>query len=459
MKLKHKIAIFVVLIQIILISAITLHSARKEIQNSYAEMSSYAKMMAKVVALKWVSDIAHSERLERPELERFIDVMMSLDDRIACIVISGSKGNIIAGDLNTKWIEFSGDKLTALSRLMDKDLKHKKFKSVSVNIESDEGLGGNIKIIFSLSALKKKVFLSLVTWVGIGLGFILLGIIGAFFISNRITKPLSKIADAMSHVEAGDLTHKVNINTSDEVGSMGRAFNKMVDGLNEREFIKDTFSKYVSKQVADKILKEKDYLKLKGEKRIVTVLFADIRGFTPLAETMPPEKVIEILNQYFSMMIDVVFQYGGVLNKFIGDAIMVTYNAPLDQKYHELRAILTGLEMQKKMAEMNKERLKKGEQQVNIGIGINTDEAVAGNVGSPERLEYTVIGSGVNIAQRIESSTEKGQLHISEKTYEAVKDYVEVIKLSPVQVKGISEPVQLYSVINAKIPEDFHENY
>jgi class 3 adenylate cyclase len=416
-------------------------------------------MMAKVVAVKWVSDIVHSEMTARPELERFIDVMMSLDDRIACIVISGSQGNIIAGDLNTKWIEFSGDKITALSSLIDKELKHNGFKSVSVNIETEGSVGGNIKIIFSLSPLKKKVLVSLVTWLGIGSGFILMGIIGAFFISKKITRPLSTIADAMSNVESGDLTQKVDIRTSDEVGTMGRAFNKMVDGLNEREFIKDTFSKYVSKQVADKILKEKDYLKLKGEKRVVTVLFADIRGFTPLAETIPPEKVIDILNQYFSMMIDVVFQYGGVLNKFIGDAIMVTYNAPLDQKYHELRAVLTGLEIQKKMAEMNKKRLERGEQQINIGIGINTDEAVAGNVGSPERLEYTVIGSGVNIAQRIESSTEKGQLHISEKTYEAVKDYVEVIKLNLVRVKGISEPVQLYSVINAKIPEDFHENH
>ncbi len=447
------------LIQFVLISTITFYSARTEIKKSYQEMSSYAKMMAKVVAVKWISDIIHSEMAVRPELDRFIDVMMSLDDRIACIAVSDNRANIIAGNLNTKWIEFSGDKINAISRLMDKELKHKGFKSVAVNIESEGSVSGNIKIIFSLSSLKKKVFVSFITWLGLGLGFIFLGVIGAFFISKKITKPLSEIADAMSHVESGDLTKKVNITSSDEVGAMGRAFNKMVDGLNEREFIKDTFSKYVSKQVADKILKEKDYLKLKGEKRIVTVLFADIRGFTPLAETMPPEKVIDILNQYFSMMIDVVFQYGGVLNKFIGDAIMVTYNAPIDQRYHELRAILTGLEMQKKIAEMNKKRLERGEQQINIGIGINTDEAVAGNVGSSERLEYTVIGSGVNIAQRIESSTEKGQLHISEKTYEAVKDYVEVIKLSPVQVKGISEPVQLYSVINAKIPEDFYENH
>ncbi len=458
MKLRHKISFFVVILLVVLITSITVKSARTEADNTYEEMSNYAKMMAKVVAVNWIKEIVGNDRAVKDDLSRLINVMMSVDERIACIVISDNNRNIIAGDISRKWVEFSGSKLEALPKLLDSDLKQEGFKTVSVSIDTDGAVNGNIRIIFSLSSLKEKITRSLVLWLAIGLSFIAVGIAGAFVIANRLTVPLNKVVDAMSRVEAGDLEQKVHVKTSDEIGIMAGAFNKMVEGLREREFIKDTFSRYVSKQVADKILKEKDYRNLKGEKRIVTVLFADIRGFTPLSETLPPEKVIGILNEYFSIMIDVVFKYGGVLNKFLGDAIMVTYNAPLDQRYHELRAILTGLEIQERVAKINEKRRLNGETQINMGIGINTGEAVAGNVGSSERLEYTVIGAGVNLAQRIESSTEKGQLHISEKTYNAVKDFIEVLRLEPVRVKGISEPVQLYSAIKAKVPEDFYEN-
>jgi class 3 adenylate cyclase len=458
LKLRHKIAIFAVIIQTLLIVSITVENVRTEVDRSYASMSSYAKMMAKVIAGRWISDIINKSNSRNREMENFIDVVMSFDNRIACIAITDEKKNVIAGDINSRWVDFGNNKKAALAELLGAELKHKGFKSVSVDIETDRNVIGRIKIIFSLSYLKKQIFDSVVKWSLVGLSFIVIGIAGAFFVSKKITDPLSRVIEAMGFVEAGNLEHKVSIKTKDEVGRMAVTFNKMVEGLKERDFVKDTFSKYVSKQVADRILKEKDYLKLRGEKRIVTVFFADIRGFTPLAESMPPEKVLTILNEYFSVMIETVLKYNGVPNKFIGDAIMVTYNAPLDQKYHELKAILTGIEIQEKIGELNKKRLIKGEPQINIGIGINTGEAVAGNVGSSERLEYTVIGSGVNLAQRIESSTEKGKLHISETTYNAVKDYVDVIKLEPVVAKGISEPVQLYAVINARIPEGFYEN-
>lgn len=458
MKLRHKIALLVVLLQTTLITAVIAGSVRSETATAYHAMSSYGKMIAKVIAGRWITDIVRDSRSDLADLDQFVRVTMSFDDRIAGVIISDSSGKIIAGDINSRWVEFSGDKQAVLAELLKTTAGPKQFKTIDVNIESEQSVIGAVRIIFSLSSLRKQVVASATRWVLIGSCFIVIGIIGAFLTAKRITAPLSTVMAAMSSVASGDLNQSVSVRKADEVGKMAGAFNKMVEGLREREFVKDTFSKYVSKQVADRILREKDYLNLKGERRIVTVLFADIRGFTPLAEALPPEKVLDILNEYFSIMIDIVFTYGGVLNKFIGDAIMVTFNAPLDQKYHELRAIFTGLEIQRQIASINRTRIARSEPQINIGIGINTGEAVAGNVGSAARLEYTVIGSGVNLAQRIESSTEKGQLHISETTYTAVKDFVEVIKLEPVKVKGIAEPVQLYAVINAKTPEDFHEN-
>lgn len=457
MRLRHKIALFMIIIQTILIAAVIFWTIRSEVDMTYSSMSSYSKIMAKVIAGRMISDIIAGDSAKSSELNRFIGVVMSFDPRIACIVVSDKDRKVIAGDINRKWVDYDGAREAALAQLVQSESTYKKFKSVTLEIDSEGQHLGLIKIIFSMSPLKRQILASVLIWMSTGLAFIGLGVAGAFIISKKITDPLSRVAGAMTRVETGELNQRVEIETRDEVAEMAHAFNKMVEGLREREFIKSTFSKYVSSQVADRILKEKDFLNLKGEKRVVTVLFADIRGFTPLAESLPPEKVLEILNKYFSKMVDIVFRYGGLLNKFIGDAIMVLYNAPLDQKYHELRAILTGIEMQKEIARINVERRQHGEIQINMGIGINTGDAVAGNVGSELRLEYTVIGAGVNLAQRIESHTAKGQLLISEGTYDAVKEYVEVIRLEPMLVKGISEPVQLFAVINAKIPEDFNE--
>jgi adenylate cyclase len=136
---------------------------------------------------------------------------------------------------------------------------------------------------------------------------------------------------------------------------------------------------------------------------------------------------------------------------------MVVYNVPLDQRYHELRAVLTGLEIQERILVLNEERVARNEPAISAGIGVNTAEVVAGSLGAAERLEYTVIGAGVNLAQRIESQTERGKLFISESTWLKVRDHVEAVKLDAVKVKGIDEPVPLYWVLKANVPEDFNE--
>ena len=457
MRLRYKIALFMTALQTLLLAVVMVQTVRSETDNTYAAMSAYGRMMAKVIASRLISGFVTGEASGTGDLDSFINVVMSFDDRIACVAVSDSSRKVIAGDISSRWVEYEGAKEEALARMLDSEATYRKFKSVALEMESEGSHLGTVRIIFSLSALKKQILLSALTWLAIGFALTGLGIAGAFIISKKVTDPIIGVAGAMKRVESGDLDQKVEIRTRDEVGEMAHAFNRMAEGLREREFIKSTFSKYVSSQVAERILREKDFLKLKGEKRVVTVLFADIRGFTPLAESLPPEQVLDILNQYFSKMVDIVFRFGGLLNKFIGDAIMVLYNAPLDQKYHELRAILTGMEMQKEIGRINEGRRQRGEVQINMGIGINTGIAVAGNVGSELRLEYTVIGAGVNLAQRIESHTAKGQLLISESTYNAVRDYVEVLQLEPVQVKGVAEPVRLYAVINAIIPEDLNE--
>ncbi len=216
----------------------------------------------------------------------------------------------------------------------------------------------------------------------------------------------------------------------------------------ENRKIKSVFSKYVSKQVVEQLLKNPD-VKLGGEKKVITVMFTDIRGFTAMSEKMDPKQVLNVLNEYLSAMTDIVFENEGTLDKFIGDAVMALFGTPVYYKDHALRAVKTGLAMQKKLDELNKKWASEGRTTLKIGIGVNTGEVVAGNMGSLKRMEYTVIGDTVNLASRLESLNKDlgTSFLISESTYEQVKDRIKVNKFEGVKVKGKELQLTVYEVL------------
>ncbi|MEW6189609.1 MAG: tetratricopeptide repeat protein, partial [Actinomycetota bacterium] len=184
----------------------------------------------------------------------------------------------------------------------------------------------------------------------------------------------------------------------------------------------------------------------------VTVLFADIRGFTSLSEDLAPERVRSVLNTYLAFLTEIIFQYGGTLDKYIGDAIMAFFNAPKEQKDHALRAVKAAVEMQKeiKLFQAKTANLPV----VSYGIGINTGEVVVGHIGSGKCLDFTVIGDNVNIASRLCSAAGKGQILISSSTYDLIKDAVEAEKLLPIRLKGKKEPMIIYNVLDIKPEKD-----
>ena len=210
----------------------------------------------------------------------------------------------------------------------------------------------------------------------------------------------------------------------------------------EHKWMRSVFSKYVSDNVAKEIMeKGADALKLKGTKKTITVLFADIRGFTSMSEKLAPEQVVSLLNRYLSKMTEAVFKHGGTLDKYVGDEIMATYNVPLDQEDHALAAVKTAIDMQKIAKKLGK---------CKYGIGINTGPAVVGNIGSERRLDYTVIGDSVNLGARLCSNCEGGHIMISESTYDLVKDKVRVKSLGSIKVKGKEQPIKVYDVLGLK---------
>jgi adenylate cyclase len=219
---------------------------------------------------------------------------------------------------------------------------------------------------------------------------------------------------------------------------------------SDKRFVKELFGRYVSSQVADQILSLADSgnLQLGGEQKEVTILFADIRGFTKMSEQLSPEAIVSMLNTYLSIMIEKVLENGGMVNKFAGDNIMAVWNAPQEQKEHARLAAKAAWEAQLGIAEIQKND--PSLPRALFGVGINTGQAVAGNVGSSGRSEYTVIGDAVNLASRICSGTTGGEVWLGPETYRQAKNYVEVTALEPQEFKGKSERVPVFRLNGLK---------
>jgi len=233
----------------------------------------------------------------------------------------------------------------------------------------------------------------------------------------------------------------------------GTLFYRFVSEEREKRWIKKTFAQYLSPNVLNSILNDPSKLALGGQRENLTVLFTDIRGFTTISESKQPEEVVAILNEYLSEMVKIIFKYDGTLDKFIGDAIMAFWGAPIPQNDHPRRAIRCALEMTEALKSLNEKWAKENKPQIKIGIGLNSGDMVVGNMGSAERMDYTVIGDNVNLASRLEGLTKEygTTIIISESTYNAVKDLVEVKELGEVKVKGKTIPVKIYTVTGSKV--------
>ena len=222
---------------------------------------------------------------------------------------------------------------------------------------------------------------------------------------------------------------------------------KASEEQEEKKFIKRIFGRHATAEVVEDALKRG--LKLGGEEREVTLLFSDIRNFTTLSERLPPNEVVGLLNDYFAEMVDVVSRHGGTLNKFLGDGILAIFGAPVSYGNDAERAVMTALEMMERLEQFNRKQGEAGRAELCIGVGINTGEVVVGNVGSTERMEYTVIGDAVNLASRLEALNKEMETNIliSHSTYQQVKEVVQVKKLKSVKVKGKEKSVWVYEVV------------
>lgn len=228
---------------------------------------------------------------------------------------------------------------------------------------------------------------------------------------------------------------------------------KYVAENKNKEKVKSAMSKYMSQDIMKKVVENIDDLGLGGKRAVLSVLFADIRGFTSLSEKMTAQQVSEFLNEYFSEMEPIITSYNGIINKFIGDAVMAIFGEPIQDENHAQNAVKCAYSMLQRVEKLNKKWEREGKPEIEIGVGINTGEVFVGNIGSVNRMEYTVIGDTVNLASRLESynKTYKTKILISTSTYKAVRQIADVIKIPEVQIRGKSNKIDIYEVLKVKL--------
>ncbi len=277
--------------------------------------------------------------------------------------------------------------------------------------------------------------------------FVILALRLNFLVGKSIQNPIGEMLGVVGRVRYGDFTTRINVLSNDEIGILGDAGNDMIAGLLEREKIRDAFGKYVTPEIRDEILAGR--IPLNGERTEATLVFTDLRDFTPFVESNDPEEVINSMRAYFTAMQGIIRSHKGLVLQYVGDEVEAVFGVPIPYEGHADKAVQAAFEMRKALNELNKERAGKGKVPFRHGVGIHTGEVLAGNTGSNDRLSYTLIGDTVNLASRIQGLTKEipCDILLSEATAMRLQDPFHLEKEGARRVKGYSRPVTVYRIL------------
>jgi len=296
-----------------------------------------------------------------------------------------------------------------------------------------------------------------------GLALILLGTVAAL-VARNLRGPLSRIIEAATAISRGDLTTRVGLQRSDELGVMSQHFDQMAAKLQDREFIRETFGRYLSSKIATEVLSQRSGITLGGEERVVTVLFSDLRGYSSISEQMSPTQVVTMLNQYLGAMNEIIDQHRGCVIEFVGDAIFAVFGAPHYMPDHAEQGMRCALEMRQRLKELNTEWQESGLArswqesgiaEISLRVGVHSGTVVAGNLGSHSRMKYSVIGDTVNVASRLEGLNKElgSEILISRDAYiQLPRDLMDALRdRGSHKVKGREQEVKVYAPIDPPV--------
>jgi class 3 adenylate cyclase len=303
---------------------------------------------------------------------------------------------------------------------------------------------GVARVGLSQKTLNESIGRQKALYLWVALGFVVGGLLVSFGLARMITKPLDSLAEGIKVVGRGDLRKLVVVRSDDEIGNLTNAFNNMILNLREKLLME----KYLSQSTVASIKEHRDVaqLKLGGERKYVTALFSDARGFTSLAEKMSPEDVVRLMNVYLNLQAQVIHQFGGTIDKFVGDEVMAIFEG----RGNEINAVRAAVEIQSYSRELNAARTAAGEKTISIGIGLNSGEVVMGNMGSEDHMDYTVIGDNINIAARMCGIAQPGQVLASKSIADAIGEDATMLDMHPVMVKGKDQPIGVAEVVTVK---------
>lgn len=326
----------------------------------------------------------------------------------------------------------------------------RKYVSFITPINFQDITLGYVLLSFDHSVMTKAKRDIFVTVIIVTLLMLATAIVASFYLGRRLTRPIDQLLVASNAYSEGEYQYRIHDNRKDELGVLMKSFNNMGEGLLRNRQVEQAFSRYVSPQVANQAINDLDNTQpqLGGKHVEASVLFADIVGFTSLSEEMSSEDVSRLLNIYFGNIADVVRFCRGHIDKYIGDCAMIVFGVPLEDDQHPFKAVSCGWMILQMVKVMNRQRVLKGECAVEFRIGVNSGTMLAGNMGSAERMEYTVVGDAVNLASRFSHAGEPGQLVLMEEmlTHPALKNRISIQDLGAIKIRGKKEPTTLYMV-------------
>ncbi len=311
---------------------------------------------------------------------------------------------------------------------------------------------GEAELVLDLSVLVDPIVRSNTQQLAaVAVTVVVLGVAAGVIFVALLVGPLRRLRHGVDQLAAGDLAVRVPPTSRDEVGELTRAFNEMGDSLQQKQRVQNAFGRYVNDYVLNQLLEGPEEEGRGGIEREVTILFADIRGFTHLSEGLKAHKVVALLNEIFQLVSDRILERGGTIDKFIGDSVMAYFGAPVTQPDHALRALSAAIDIQQAVAARTRASRRPGAEPaeslpVEIGIGIHTGVVVVGNIGSDRRTDFTAVGDAVNVAHRLEKLAQPGEILVSEAVQRVVRTSARLRFEGERQLSGREEPVHVYSV-------------
>jgi adenylate cyclase len=304
---------------------------------------------------------------------------------------------------------------------------------------------GFVHVGVSIDFIEEMIQKEATSIIFITLLIVLLGIIMSVIMGFRYSSPISKLMIATRETSNGNYRHKVILKRNDELGNLATAFNEMNEKLWKNSLMQESFGKYVGNEILEMIMANPQNTWLKGHRNEATILFADIRGFTSYSDSKEPEQVVAMLNKYFEIATNAILEYGGYVDKFVGDAVLGVFGVPVYRKNHVERAVKAAFRLQQKLQEASKTDNKL---YAAVGIGIDTGIVVSGNIGSQAKMEYTVIGDSVNVASRLNGLARSGEIIISRNVVSIIEGIIEIEALPVQNIKGKTQPIEVFKVLN-----------